>query len=301
MRLSTCAALAVLVSTQAWAQVGDAVVRVFNDKGSVYVRALEGAPLIIGDELVMVNDAKGTKAAGRAFVMELAGPLARLALDDEATAAKARFVRLPSGAPVPAPAPAPAQVPAAAIAPVAPALPPAPAVPADAPRGPALKGHIEQGAMRVTVFNESDTPWSGCELRYSDGRTYKMTELAARSDDGVMVVKFRSPPGPPEDHLRVRCDEGETRFYFANPSSPGALKGYVEGEPGGRVTLHNSSDKAWNRCDVARPNGEHYVLGTLKAGDHESIRSGLFKKEADALPTWVRMQCAQGYVELPLP
>jgi hypothetical protein len=52
---------------------------------------------------------------------------------------------------------------------------------------------------------------------------------------------------------------------------------------------------------VARPNGEHYVLGSLRAGDHESIRGGLFKKEAEAGPSWVRMQCAQGYVEQPLP
>ena len=283
-----------VVCSTAWAQQD--VLKAFSDQGSLFVRTPTANAVSVGDELSMVSDAQGTKEVGKAVVMEVTGPLARLSLDEASAKAKAKFVRVAAAKKPPAPAPEPKPVVA-----VAPAAAPPPRVAA----GPSLVGRAEKGALRLTVYNDSATPWSDCELKVADGRSYRMEGVAAHADDGVMWVKFSGPPRapePPYDNVLVRCDEGETRFFFANPTSPGALKGYVENAGGGRVIVHNASDLAWSRCDVRKPDGSHYVLGSLKAKDQESIRSGLFAKEAVAeIPiTSVHVSCKQGEAEFPL-
>ena len=66
--------LAMLFAAAAWAD--DAVVKVFSDKGSMFVKADKNHPLVVGTELTMVSDAKGTKTAGTGMVMEVTGMLA---------------------------------------------------------------------------------------------------------------------------------------------------------------------------------------------------------------------------------
>jgi hypothetical protein len=223
-------------------------------------------------------------------VMEVTGLLARITLDDEATKAGAKFAKLPEAE-------------AKAAAPVAKAEPVAEKQkPADKPQ---LKGHLENG-LRISVNNESDQNWTECELRFNDGRYYKLGELSPHSDDTVIAMKFSKPPAPPEpvyDHVMVTCDEGETKFVFANPHSPGALKGYVEDLGSGRVIIHNSSDQLWTRCDVRKPDKTHYVMDKLKPHDQESVRSGNFVKANEAPPpaaTVLALVCKQGEMHIDL-
>ena len=281
--------LAMLFAAAAWAD--DAVVKVFSDKGSMFVKADKNHPLVVGTELTMVSDAKGTKTAGTGMVMEVTGMLARITLDDEATKAAAKFAKLPAGdAKATAPAPESA---APKVAPIDPKL-------------PALNGHLENGLLRVSVSNGSDNNWSECELRFNDGRYYKLGELAPHADDTVVTLKFSKPPSPPEplyDHVLVVCDEGQTKFMFNDPHSPGQLKGYAENAGSGRVVMHNSGDTMWTRCDVRKPDKTHYIMERLKPKENESIRSGVFIKEKENEPppaTVLALVCKQGQMAIDL-
>ncbi len=284
--------LAVLISTAAWSQD---TVKVFADKGSFFLKADKKNPVSVGSELPMFTDAAGTKAAGTAMVMELTGALARVSLDEDATKANARFARVAGASPAAA-APAPAPV---AKAESKPGLTPA-------PTGlPVLKGRLSSG-LRVVINNDSDVSWTECELRFDDGRTYDLGEMASNSEDTVITLKFKSAPRPPEplyDHVVVTCDEGETRFLFANPRSPGTLKGYAEDKGGGRVDVHNTGDTTWQRCDVRKPDRSHYIMAKLKPRDSETIRSGAFITDAANKPpdaTELALKCKQGLLRISL-
>ena len=101
----------------------------------------------------------------------------------------------------------------------------------------------------------------------------------------------------------VTCDEGETKFMFANPHSPGALKGYAENAGGGRVTMHNTSDVMWTRCDVRKPDKTHYIMEKLKPKEWDSISSGNFVKEKELEPppaTILALVCKQGQMQIDL-
>jgi hypothetical protein len=278
--------LTMLLSAAAFGD--DAVVKVFNDKGSLFVKADPAHMLTVGTEVKMASDAAGKKAAGTALVMEVTGQLVRITLDDDAAKAGAKYARLPE---------------AKAAAAAAPAVAP-PAV-VD-PKQPKLVGHLENGPLRVSISNGSDTKWTECQLRFNDGRFYDLGELAPHADDTVVTLKFTRPAGPPEpvyDHVVITCDEGETKFIFANPHSPGALSGYVENLGGGRIIVHNMSEQTWNRCDIKKPDQTHYVMEKLRAKDQESIRSNNFIKEKtlDAAPaTVLALVCKQGQMQIEL-
>lgn len=283
--------LALLLSTAAWSQD---VVKVFSDKGSFFLRSDKKNPVAVGTEVPMFTDAAGTKAAGGAIVMEVTGALARITLDEDATKANARFARLTAG---------PAAAPAAKAEPKAEARPGL----TPAPTGlPVLKGRLENGPIRVTIHNDSDVSWTECQLRFDDGRTYDVGDMASNSEDTVITLKFKSPPKPPEplyDHVTVTCDEGETKFFFANPRSPGTLKGYAENMGSGRVDVHNTGDVTWQRCDVRKPDRTHYIMSKLKPRDSETIRSGAFVREAEDKPpaaTELSFKCKQGLMRLSL-
>ena len=82
---------------------------------------------------------------------------------------------------------------------------------------------------------------------------------------------------------------------FANPRSPGTLSGCVEDAGGGRVIVHNSSEQAWHRCNIVKPDRSHFVLEKLTAGDRESIRSGVFMAGPPLRPTTaLSLRCVEG-------
>lgn len=267
--------------------------KIFTDKGSQYVRS--PTPLSVGMELNAVANNKTNKPVGKAVVMEVNGPLARLSLDDDAQAAKAKFVIIGEEAPAAA-APAPVAPPApVAAAPAPAAAPAAPALPAS----PKLNGTIEANVVRVVVTNNSDQNWSNCELKYSDNRFYKIGEVVKHSDDSVLNVRFTNPnPDPVYDHVTVSCIEGKSDFFFDKPSAPvGNLKGYAVNEGSGRVNVFNGSDSAWTGCDIRKPSGEHYVLGNLKGHDNDNIAGRRFVKEDEkAKDLWIDIVCREGYL-----
>ncbi len=285
--------LALLLSTAAWSQD---LVKVFSDKGNFFLRSDKKSPVAVGTEVQMFTDAKGEKAAGTAIVMEVTGALARITLDEDATKANSRFAKLAAGSAAVAPARAEK---AEAKPDNKPKLTPA-------PTGlPALKGRLSSG-LRVVINNDSDVSWTECELRFDDGRTYDLGDMASNSEDTVITLKFKSPPRPPEplyDHVLVTCDEGETKMFFNNPRSPGTLKGYAENTGGGRVDIHNTGDVTWQRCDVRKPDRTHYVMSKLKPRDSDTIRSGAFVKEAEEKApeaTELALKCKQGLMKISL-
>ncbi len=293
-----------LLSFAAW---GDApkTAKTFVDKGSTYVRSER--PLVVGDELTMATDATGATVAGHAIVMEVNGALVRVSLDEEADKKKAKFVRItnPWPAPPPAPAPAPAApaVAAPAPAPAAPAAaraepPPAPEkvlpLPPPPPTGgPVLQGRLESNPFRVEAHNDSRELWTDCEFKFSDGRWHKVGNIRPMSDESTVFLKFSSPPDPPFDSVVVKCLEGQSTFKFSEPAAAHQLKGFAE-KDGSRVMVTNSGETPWTQCDVRKPDGSHYVMGTLKPHDRDSARGGAFVKEPDGTPKTLTLTCREG-------
>ncbi len=289
----TFAVLTALLAVEAFAE-GD-VAKVFVDKGSTYLRSEK--KLKVGDELVMVTDAAGTAEAGHALVMEVNGALVRVTLDEDAQKASAKFARLSAPPQVKPVAPAKPVAPVAPVA-VAPPEPMAPApVVAAAPgpvTGPLLKGRIEANGFRTVAYNDSTTSWNDCEFRFSDGGHHNIGLVRPMSDESSLLIKFDWPPEPAFSGVTVKCAEGEAFFKFNEPAAKHALNGFAEAD-GSRVSITNSGDTDWSRCDVRKPDGSHSVVSRMKAHDRESIRGGAFKKDAEnAKPRWLTLTCREG-------
>jgi hypothetical protein len=259
--------------------------KIFSDKGSTYFRTNNHKALTVGAELETVSDAQSTASVGKAVIMEVNGQLARVSLDDESTKAGAKFVLLPKGKVV-----------------AMNAISPEPELGEKPSSAPKLDGTLEVGALRVSWANNSDQSWTSCVLVYNDGRKYNVGEAVKHADDAVMRVKFSSAPEAVYDHLTVSCDEGIAKFFFAKPNAPqGSLKGYATNEGKGSVMLYNNNDTAWTSCDVKKPDGTHYVLGTLKGHDSDSIDRGRFIREASAPgKEWIELRCQQGVIHTAL-
>jgi hypothetical protein len=260
-----------------------ATAKIFTDKGSTYFRTDNKKALSVGAELDVVVDAKDTsKPVGQAVVMEVNGALARISVDDDATKAGGKFVVLPTGAGKASPAAA------------ARADDDEPKAPAFKSTGNKLSGKLGVAGLHFSWSNDSDTSWTGCKLVHSDGSFFDVGEVVKHTDDGVLRVKLGGAPEPAFDHVEVICSEGKSRFYFDKPSQPkGSLKGYARNDGGG-IVLYNQMETAWTACDVRKPDGTHYVLGTLKGHSDDSIAKGRFKKEADNKPKWIEMRCKEG-------
>jgi hypothetical protein len=247
--------------------------KLFSDKGSMYFRSDNQKALTVGAELTVVADATSTTSVGKAVIMEVSGKLARVSIDESIPKDSAKYVLVPK--------------------PHAAGIGAAPSGPVKA-SGPKLSGTLEWGTLRVNFANNSDLNWSACEIVHSDGRNYKVGEVVKHTDDAVLKVKLSSPPAPLYDHLTVSCAEGEANFFFNKPNAPvGNLKGYAVNEGKGGVVVYNSSESAWTRCDVTKPDRTHYVLGNLKGHADDSINSGRFIKEAEAAG-WVELRCKEG-------
>jgi hypothetical protein len=262
--------------------------KLFTDKGSTYFRTDKKKALEVGAELDVVLDPKDTgKSAGKAVVMEVNGALARVNLDDDA-ARSGKYVVLP----------APQVLARAPTAATRDDEEDGPKVPVFRGTGRKLQGRLEQNGLHFGWHNDSDDSWTQCKLVHSDQSWFDVGEVVKHSEDSVLRVKLGGAPPPPAyDHIKVTCAEGAARFYFDRPSEPkGTLKGYARND-NGTVILYNQMERAWTACDVKKPDGTHYVLGTLKGHEDDSINKGRFKKEEredDNPPRWIEMRCKEG-------
>ena len=285
MRLLTllllCAAAPALAGKPA------ATAKIFTDKGNTYFRTDNKKALSVGAELDVVVDGKDPgKPVGQAVVMEVNGALARVSVDEDATKAGGKFVVLPNGngggSGKAAAAASDDDDDDAAKAPVFKGT------------GNKLSGKLGVAGLHFSWSNDSDNSWTGCKLVHSDGSFYDVGEVVKHTDDGVLRVKLGGAPEPAFDHIEVVCSEGKSKFYFDKPSAPkGTLKGYARNDGGG-VILYNQMESAWTACDVRKPDGTHYVLGTLKGHADDSIAKSRFKKEEDNKPKWIEMRCREG-------
>jgi hypothetical protein len=268
--------------------------KIFSDKGSTYFRTDNKRALSVGAELDVSSDAAGEKPVGKIVVMEVNGALARISIDDDVSKAGGKFVVLPAGAHGASAAAAPSAPAGAGIIPDVSPIHPA--------HGAPLRGRLEQSGLRYSFSNDSDGSWTRCSLVHSDGSSYDVGEVVKHSDDTVMRVKLMGAWEPVYDHVNVHCAEGQGQFFFAKPSQPrGHLTGYATDDGKGSIVLYNQNETAWTACDVIKPNGTHYVLGTLKGHDSDSIDRGRFKKEAEApVAKWVELRCQEGVLHASL-
>ena len=187
------------------------VVEVFKDKGDTFLRAGTNRGLKVGSEVAILGDKIGDtdeyRSGGKATVLEVWETLARVSPDEDAKKLKdIKFARL-SSAPAAAAAPSAPQAVAAASA---------------EPPAKALKGHAVLGgigpAKRITVYNDGTTKWTNCEVRLPNNRHYKMAQLNAADQDGIMITRFDQDGTEldrPLDGVMVRCDQGASHFNFS--------------------------------------------------------------------------------------
>lgn len=270
MRLRATLVLFLLCPSAGFAET----LKLFSDRGSTWVRTRNTKLLQVGAAFDARVDEAGP-SVGTGVIMEVNGMLARVALDDGATAAKAKVLVTPTPPPTAAPGPSAARR----------SLPP--------PR-PLLKGRLVHGPIRMKVFNDSAENWTGCTLRYSDGASYPLGQLAALSDEGVLKVRFVVAPAPAVDRVSVSCSQGQATFVFGNAPSTGSLKGRAE-ERSGRTFLFNDSDLDWSNCEVRRSDGSSFLLGTLKAHESDGTANGRFK--APEVDLMLSLECDQGRLE----
>ena len=188
------------------------VVEVFKDKGDLFIRAGSSRGLRVGSEVIILGERIGDtdeyRTGGKASVLEVWETLARISPDEDARKLKElKLARLPATA-----------LPAAVAAKSA----PEPAAANPEPGAHALKGRATINgigpAKRITLYNDSSTGWTHCELRLPDNRRYQLSYLRAGDHEGIALPRF-SQDGTeydrPLDWLQVRCVEGQTRLNFS--------------------------------------------------------------------------------------
>lgn len=281
---TTVALLLVLAAPAARA---DELAKLFTDQGKTYLRSESAAALVPGTELAAFSDAAGTKSAGKAIVMEVAGQLARVSFDEEATKGAAKYVRVSARA---------------AGAAAAGGVPPPAAVPPTAgppPPPPPLKAILGRAGGAITIRNDSDVEWVGCELKFPDRRSAPAGTVPARTQVSVGYDRIKPAPDLGDDVLLVRCAQGEAEFLYGQPGKSKTLVGHVVAGGAGGVFLHNDGDTDWTQCDLIKANGNHFLQGTLRAHSSDSVRGGLFKPPTG--PELIVLTCAQGAMSQPVP
>lgn len=71
-------------------------------------------------------------------------------------------------------------------------------------------------ARRLTVFNNSGAPWTGCTVTANDLYTYYVGSVAAGGHNGILMLKFKDAGGnlftsnAVVNRVSLRCDQGTT-------------------------------------------------------------------------------------------
>ncbi len=270
--------LALLVVSLCAVAFAEPPAELFTDKAETYVRAGSRSGMTVGQKLLVFSDAAGAQRVGSGMVMEVWESMSRVSLDEAAKKGKARFAaRDVPAEPLAQPPPPPATTPLSAR----------PLV------GPPLRGHVQRGNMgRIIIYNDSDTHWTGCEARLPDDSVFRFGQLAPRSDEGILSIKFLREGLPANDRLAVQCDQGEASFPFGYGRNEGSLKGHAERGHVGRIIVHNDGDTDWTRCVLRLPDSTSYVLGSLRAHSDEGVMPTRFRLEAAT--NYLVVRCQQG-------
>ncbi len=173
------------------------VVELFVDKGDTFARAGTDQGLKVGAAVTVlgptIGDTQERRRVGTATVLEVWESLSRVSLDAEASKESGpKFLELGKG-----------KAPKAAGAPEDPAA------------KVGLKGRATLRGPRLTLYNDSGSAWTECELRLPSNRRYILKSLAAHDSEGIMLLRFAQDGVPrdlPADSVKVKCDQGEARF-----------------------------------------------------------------------------------------
>lgn len=189
-------------------------VEVFKDKGDLFVRAGTNRGLKVGTQLVIlgekIGDTEEYRTGGKAIILEVWETVARISPDEEARKLKEiKLARIPVAAPAPAAAESVAKG--------------EPAPKADAaPAANTLKGRasfIGVGpAKRITLYNDSSSYWTRCELRLPNNKHFLLPNLRPGDQESILYPRFKQDGAEvdrPLDWILVKCDEGQARFSFS--------------------------------------------------------------------------------------
>ena len=156
------------------------------------------------------------------------------------------------------------------------------------PALPALVGRATiQGVggpgRRLTLYNDSDTLWSGVVVTLNDSITCRLASVQPKDHDGILLPKCTGDVLSNEQIYQVVIEANEGRLEISEPpleSPPDEIKAWARMSfgfgPFRRLKVTNASPEDWTGCRVTINEHYTYDLGELSAGVMEGIMLGRF-------------------------
>ncbi len=157
-----------------------------------------------------------------------------------------------------------------------------------APSSPALVGRATvQGVggpgRRLTLYNDSDTLWTGVVVTLNDSITCRLASVQPQDQDGIVLPKCTGDVLSNEQIHRVLIEANEGRLEISEPplpTPPNEVQAWAQMTVGfgplRRLKLTNASPEDWTGCRVTINEHYTYDLGALSAGLVEGIMLGRF-------------------------
>jgi hypothetical protein len=161
-------------------------------------------------------------------------------------------------------------------------------VKAPAPSPPALVGRATiQGVggpgRRLTLYNDSDTLWTGVVVTLNDSITCRLASVQPQDHDGILLPKCTGDVLSNKQIHQVVIEANEGRLEISEPplaSPPDEIQAWARMTfgfgPFRRLKVTNASPEDWTGCRVTINEHYTYDLGELSAGVVEGIMLGRF-------------------------
>lgn len=127
----------------------------------------------------------------------------------------------------------------------------------------------------------------------------KVARVLRKPDPVVMAPQPAGPePMPAAPQQPTRSQPGGQGAWLDGQVT---ITGYGEGR---RVIIKNRSTLDWHNCDVRLPNGKHYFIGDLDAGDDDGVMLFRFDHDRNAPPLpkmeGISVVCREGTGRFPI-
>jgi len=136
---------------------------------------------------------------------------------------------------------------------------------------------------RLTLYNDSDTLWTGVVVTLNDSITCRLPSVQPQDHDGILLPKCTGDVLSNEQIHRVLIEANEGRLEIKDPplaTPPIEIKAWATMSfgfgPFRRLKVTNAGPEDWTGCRVTINEHYTYDLGEISAGVVEGIMLGRF-------------------------
>jgi hypothetical protein len=136
---------------------------------------------------------------------------------------------------------------------------------------------------RLTLYNDSDTLWTGVVVTLNQSITCRLASVQPQDHDGILLPKCTGDVLSNEQIHRVLIEATEGRLEIKDPplaTPPDEIKAWAQMTigfgPFRRLKITNASPEDWTGCRVTINEHYTYDLDELTAGVVEGIMLGRF-------------------------